>query len=342
MTDVVREVSLVVPLQVPWPRESHLVKRWSDFLEELGELSPLGVSFGCREIDLSLRVVERGGADDTWSSVAVTGIGVARDYVFLEVTGSATIDLARAAEVLGPDSSRRAREAFEFSFLQADTERFVGDLCMAASLAEPGIFHSGESYLRAAGEPFGQSIPGSAVNAGALWEYRSDDSDPAHWPLLKSLPLRTTWKWIAGVPGYLEGVPSGSTGRALAALSEIIWGSRSAHIFYALLGLESLYCDSSVGLRKQLIRKARLVLGEPSAHKKTLGRAYDFRSRYIHGDLDIPLAYTPYDATEGYSQFASEETASAAVAVRTLVATLQEMVERQLYSLRFEYVWPDS
>jgi hypothetical protein len=54
---------------------------------------------------------------------------------------------------------------------------------------------------------------------------------------------------------------------------------------------------------------------------------YEFRSRFIHGDLDFPGLYTLGDASPGIEKYnaAQEETVSYAIAI--LIASLQEIIK---------------
>ena len=79
----------------------------------------------------------------------------------------------------------------------------------------------------------------------------------------------------------------------MAALSYAAPGSvdseSSLNLAWVLLGLEALYCTGNVGLREQLVAKSELVLGPRVENKKAFGAMYDFRSRLLHGDMDLQI-----------------------------------------------------
>jgi hypothetical protein len=67
-------------------------------------------------------------------------------------------------------------------------------------------------------------------------------------------------------------------------------------------------------------------LGENTKFKKEFNKLYEFRSRFIHGDLDFPGRYTLGDANPELEKYelAQEKTVSFAVAI--LIASFQEII----------------
>ena len=108
-------------------------------------------------------------------------------------------------------------------------------------------------------------------------------------------------------------------------------------MFWALIGIETLYCSGKEGLSEQIFNKTQVVLGEIKDYKKRVKQMYDFRSRLVHGDLDVsPLHYDLDDVDE--QQFQQNLYDSAILAVAILTTTLQQMVKRDKVNLRFQYV----
>lgn len=62
---------------------------------------------------------------------------------------------------------------------------------------------------------------------------------------------------------------------------------------------------------------------------------YDFRSRFVHGDIDFPLAYV--SDTIDLDTFNREARDAELLATATLVGTLQQLVVRGLREFEFEY-----
>jgi hypothetical protein len=100
--------------------------------------------------------------------------------------------------------------------------------------------------------------------------------------------------------------------------------------------LEAIYAEGASGLRQQLVAKTHALFGPPQTHKKAFGSMYDFRSRFVHGDVDFPLAYDQRD----YDQlgFTEEVETAIEVALAVLLATLQAMARSGSHRLTFTYV----
>lgn len=108
-------------------------------------------------------------------------------------------------------------------------------------------------------------------------------------------------------------------------------------LIWSLLGLEALYGKGSTGLKEQLVGKTEAFLGERTENKKRFGAMYDFRSRFIHGNIDIPFRYSPYDAISEFQEFHSDLYSRGQIALAALIATLQRMAANGWYDLRFAY-----
>jgi len=113
------------------------------------------------------------------------------------------------------------------------------------------------------------------------------------------------------------------SGREVVAL-DLVW---------SMIGLEALYEKGNADITSQLVEKTQALFGPQADFKKDVRRMYDYRSRLVHGDLDFPGHFFEY-LDEGFSE---ESGRYAAIASAILVATLQEMCLRGIYSLEFKY-----
>jgi hypothetical protein len=111
----------------------------------------------------------------------------------------------------------------------------------------------------------------------------------------------------------------------------------SIDLVWILLGLEALYSKGNVGLKEQLLGKTEALLGPRTENKKAFGTVYDFRSRFLHGDVDLPLRFTEFDAVQKYEDFHVELSRNEHLALAVLLSTLQWMVSRNATELVFEY-----
>jgi hypothetical protein len=108
-------------------------------------------------------------------------------------------------------------------------------------------------------------------------------------------------------------------------------------LLWALVGLEALYVHGKSELAQQVRDKAQAFLGAQEKFKKAVTKMYDFRSRFVHGDLDFPGLCLIGDARKTVERFDDELRDATAVAVAMLVGTLQEVIRRDWDGLRFDY-----
>ncbi len=158
------------------------------------------------------------------------------------------------------------------------------------------------------------------------------------WPIFKAISFSSVMRWLYSLEGFELAFPRGQVGRAVSSFSKVVSDENSDIGFiWALIGLEALYGrDAGGGKSFQLLRKSEVLLGKRTSHKKSLNKLYDFRSRYLHGDIDIPLHHSHWDAVEGYVQHLESIFSSSALATTVLVCSIQELVERGLHKLEFE------
>ncbi|QOY36478.1 hypothetical protein AWH56_001945 [Anaerobacillus isosaccharinicus] len=89
----------------------------------------------------------------------------------------------------------------------------------------------------------------------------------------------------------LEVTPN-STGRALSSFSFLLGKDYTNILFRSVMGIEALYAKGTSSLQEQVREKSQLILGKQEAFKKVYTNMYNFRSRYIHGDLDFPTDHS--------------------------------------------------
>jgi len=160
------------------------------------------------------------------------------------------------------------------------------------------------------------------------------------WPKLHNISILETLQWLNNNNFFINGIAKNSIERALAAFSHLIIKNinddRSLDLVWALLGLEAIYTKGNVGLKEQLTSKTETFLGSREENKKEFGKMYDFRSRFIHGDLDIPLHFHNSGAKE-FEQFYDDLYRTTDIATITLIATFQKMIINKWTNLSFKY-----
>lgn len=261
-------------------------------------------------------------------------------YRFLRFNGRIEINRSEVIEHLTSNNPGRmdcSPDQLDFLIAQMSAESFqhsVMHLLLAAIIAHPGAFAvddlltvNDQGYLAREG-PFSLGFDGAQDRASEIG-----------WPPLSGVSVPDAARWLMAIPGLLELEPRGPAGRAVSALSNLIARAAPGRddavgLMWCMVGLEALYGEGTANLRLQLVQKSRLLLGEPAEFKKAVGELYDFRSRFIHGDVDFPLGYNRDTDESGFSETVASATQ---LALALLVSTLQELVRRDRQQLKFEY-----
>lgn len=161
------------------------------------------------------------------------------------------------------------------------------------------------------------------------------------WPKTFTVSFENAWSWVNNILASSPDVGNSKASRALAAYSMIACGAEEWRsqllLFWAMMGLEALYCEGSDGLKRQLYEKSQVILGPINENKKLIKKMYDTRSDFIHGSMNIPYVHTHnYDSGEA-DQFRQEIFQASRLAIQMLFATLQFMVLNERDDLNFTY-----
>lgn len=213
---------------------------------------------------------------------------------------------------------------------------FVASILLASQIAVPGFLQMEAPLLYRDGDYSHRLDPISWI----LGESR-ESADELGWPPIRSLSVIQVHRWLIGIPGFTSGVGQGRVGRALAALSHIVCKPLSEYsaidLSWAVLGLEALYAEGNQGLAQQILKKTEILLGPRRENKKRFSQMYDYRSRFLHGDLDIPLAYRKHQHDLPGGDFEIETYDCWGIACSMLVSTLQTLASAGEYELEFSY-----
>lgn len=213
--------------------------------------------------------------------------------------------------------------------------RSVGNVLLATQIGRPGVMYFGGRYA-VSQEQRCWIDGGFGGGLSRIYEL----SKTQGWPPLPGVSVYDAYHWIGSITGIERGEPKGSAGRAVSAISRILMTSSTtqddpADLMWCMVGLEALYGEGQTHLRQQLVEKTRIVLGSPDTYKKAVGKMYDFRSRFIHGDVDFPVGHSTSEL-DG-TGFIEEVASSAELALAVLVATVQQLIMQSRYDFKFEY-----
>ena len=226
-------------------------------------------------------------------------------------------------------------ELFEFylTSIRGYFKRKVFYVLVLNQVASPGwiCLGTGDVY-------FMDKLFGSAPSIKSILQEVYNEIKTIGWPKLQILPFMQVWDWFNKHGLDFEKHSTSKTGTALNAFTHIFDDhSRDTvlELLWAMVGIEALYATSKDGIAEQIFTKSQILLGEMTDFKKKLKEMYNFRSRFFHGDLNIPPAmYEFYDAeNEDYSKKLSS---AAFLAIAILTATLQKMIILDKPSLKFK------
>ena len=263
-----------------------------------------------------------------------------RDFGLLVVSADLSAfarDFRAELAAEGRARSTKAVESLVASYCVENLVFEINTILLLANILRPGALTTATGFAFA-----------NDVYIGATREFNAEDwyratqaADKYGCPPLQTLSIPSAWSWLAATRCVDNGIARGPIGRALAALSYVAPGSvdseSSLNLAWVLLGLEALYCTSNIGLREQLIAKTELVLGHRNENKKAFGAMYDFRSRFLHGDMDLPLRYSTFNAVPAFERHYSDLGDYEGLALAALIGTLQVMIKNAWYGLQFKY-----
>lgn len=167
-----------------------------------------------------------------------------------------------------------------------------------------------------------------------------EDIQKLKWPVYQSLKFKKVLDWSKKHDLSFDNIARTKLGIALNAYSYLFEHNTSytLDLLWSLIGIEAVYCSSKDGISEQIFERSQLVLGPIIDFKKRLKSMYNFRSRFIHGDLMIPSSIAKSFATEEVENFSEEFYQASILAVAILTATLQKIVEMDKSELGFKTV----
>jgi len=216
------------------------------------------------------------------------------------------------------------------SWIREIVKKRISDLFILANLCRSGLIELESSYLLENGI-FEDSSPLPKMD-GMSVQFALRYSKQMNWPHLDILKLEDAWRWHLQREPYLEmeGFENDSISRAINAFSRLFEAPTldvTMHLVWAMVGIEALYVRGKKDVMKQVREKVPTILGENDSFKKEFNKMYEFRSRFIHGDLDFPGLYTLGDANPELEKYESAQQETVSFAIAILIASLQEIIK---------------
>lgn len=221
--------------------------------------------------------------------------------------------------------SEEKRKEFIKSTVITEIKKYVMDFTFAINLAYPGLFEFNETKIFVNNkEDKSSKIDMMLIDWLDVYINFLNNK----WPVIHSIKFEQVWEWLNHRTNFMSGISKTAIDRALNALTYTMGDASYEEIFYVLMGIEALYNDNdSNGIAEQIRAKTESLLKRPKIFKKRISKFYDNRSKFIHGKLNFPNKYCPYDATKEFEEFFSNKYISTVNDARSiLISTIQEYI----------------
>ncbi len=210
----------------------------------------------------------------------------------------------------------------------------VQHLTILSNIAKPGAMkvRSAKCYLN-------NEFHSSAFKGYSLHRESLDYFEGLKWFEFQDMSIKNVLDWVDRNKISFQRISSNSTEIAINSFTQLFHEWKDSivfDLFWALIGIEALYCTGKEALAKQIFEKTQVVLGEMSTFKKKLKEMYNFRSKLIHGSLNIaPVGYYTVDKEE--EKIEEDAFESSCLAIAILTGSLQKLIIMDSSKFEFEH-----
>jgi len=208
-------------------------------------------------------------------------------------------------------------------------------ICLALSIYLPGFSDYQYSYIYENRELNEINMRGISSLGYAIRPLIENKISPT-----SGLHVIDFLKWAIHLNGFWFSYPKTNIERALNYISHTVKTEYSPFEFedfvWTMAALEALYCESTSAVSEKMRQRAAIAVpqGKVIFSKKEIGRLYDFRSRFLHGSLNVRNRFSDdIDVGKDYYLFSFANNLSLASAL--FVKTIHVAAERDLSSLNF-------
>ncbi|MBX2920691.1 MAG: hypothetical protein KF746_00765 [Chitinophagaceae bacterium] len=156
-----------------------------------------------------------------------------------------------------------------------------------------------------------------------------------NWPTIKQPTLNETINWFISHDFHPDDISQTKVQRAINAFSysfSELGEKDTSDLFWTMIGIESLLAEGANNIISQIKTKASLVLGEPKEFKKRLEKLYNYRSRFVHGDINFPPKFS-----SDFNGFEKEYWDYAKFSLSILTALIKKLIAENKTEFKFEY-----
>lgn len=222
---------------------------------------------------------------------------------------------------------------FNIAMIYEIFNKRIHDLILACNLSNLGsitiseyvIFQDNKVYP-IGGKPIENKMLFEAKICSIEWQY----------PPVYEIEIVKVWQWLIKREDFLQGFSNTAVTRAIINLVEISHCDTNMKLFRAVMGIEGLYTKSKNNLLEQVKEKTQIFLGPQIHFKKLYSNMYNFRSKFIHGELDFPATIN-IDFSENSERHNKDLKEATLFAIILLGASLQQLILRDWDGIKFDY-----
>ena len=166
-------------------------------------------------------------------------------------------------------------------------------------------------------------------------DYAYEHSLKIGWPKVYGLKLQDTIDWFYYNNIHTSDNSRNKLHRAINAFSyqfSKLTEQDTSILFWTMLGIEALLAEGTNNIINQIKVKSTLILGQPTDYKKKLDKLYNYRSRFVHGDIDFPAKFS-----SDYENFEQEYFDYLHFATSILIALIRDLISSKKNEFQFEY-----
>jgi hypothetical protein len=231
-------------------------------------------------------------------------------------------------------TKKQSREIF-ISDMWQELELVIYMLTFVANIARPGTMTISDCLVFVNGK---YHVTFNGISSELILSFTHDRK--FDWPVMGYYSVSDAWNWLSPVKDFKNVFGTTPLGRGLSAFSYFFLRSMNVNAaeplddLWALVGLESIYKTN--GSKTELKERIRLFLGDHPRLKSLIDNLYKIRSSLIHGGMDMPFSFNPYDGKSEHQRFEEKSNRVTESSMSLLVATLQKMFILKIHDIEYE------
>ena len=166
-----------------------------------------------------------------------------------------------------------------------------------------------------------------------------------NWPSIVGIPINRTWDWIVNLQIAQKQLAVSNTEKALFAFIHACKCSPTdpASLIWLAHALEALYDTPSNAVTKTLQDRICIFLSEKILNvkefKKSIRKFYELRSRFVHGDLEIPLPTLNETLDASVDDYIRMSANAYDFAFNIVIVTIQKMILNNWKTINFREIF---